>query len=111
MKHSVQQYTSFLQLSSKRVFRCVNNLYLAVLKEVFLYVLPRNQCLCHNLRNMFQHWVTQQWLYMSQYVSHIDHVTENSSVYTIYKPSASPGFAQLQVGPQRKHHLQEFLCF
>jgi hypothetical protein len=42
MKHFVQRYTSlFLPLSSKRVFRCCeNSLYIAVVTETFLYVLP-----------------------------------------------------------------------
>jgi hypothetical protein len=54
MKHSVQWYTSlFVRLSLKRVFHCcVNSLYLAIVTETFLYVLSRNRCLCHNLRDI-----------------------------------------------------------
>jgi hypothetical protein len=41
------------------VFRCrVNNLYLSVVTERFLYVLPTNRCLCHNLGDVFQQTVT-----------------------------------------------------
>jgi hypothetical protein len=36
----------------------VNNLYLVVVTEMFLYVLPRNLCLCHNLGDMFQQAIT-----------------------------------------------------
>jgi hypothetical protein len=45
----------FFLLSSKRVFRCcVNSIYLAVITETLLCVLPRNRCLCHNLGDVFQ---------------------------------------------------------
>jgi hypothetical protein len=69
MKHSVQRYmSSFLQLTLKRDFHCiVNNLYLVVLMEMFLHVLPTNRCLYHNLGAVFQQAVTQQWIFMSQY--------------------------------------------
>jgi hypothetical protein len=69
MQHSVQRDTPlFLRLPSKHVFRCcVNNLYPSVVTETFLYVLPRNRCLCHNLGDVFQQAVTWQWIYMSQY--------------------------------------------
>jgi hypothetical protein len=46
-------------LSSNRAFRCyVNSLYPAVVTETFLYVLPRNRLLCHNLGDVFQQAVT-----------------------------------------------------
>jgi hypothetical protein len=56
------------------VFRCcVNNLYLFVVTEAFLYLLPTNRCLCHNLGDVFQQAVTYQWIYMSQYCDVLCH--------------------------------------
>jgi hypothetical protein len=56
----IKLYTSsFLGLSSKHVFRCcVDRLHLAVVTQTFLYALPRNRCLCHNLGDVFQQTVT-----------------------------------------------------
>jgi hypothetical protein len=41
------------------VFRCcVNNPYLTVVTDTFLYMLPRSRCLCHNLGDVLQKAVT-----------------------------------------------------
>jgi hypothetical protein len=47
---TVSKYSHFASL--------LNNLYLSVVTETFVYVLRRNRCLCHNLGGVFQGAVT-----------------------------------------------------
>jgi hypothetical protein len=83
----MKRYTSsFLWLSLKCVFRCCeNNLYLAVVTETFLYVLPRNLCPWQPWRRVS----TSRYLAMDLHVNTFNNDTclGNILIQTIKSPA------------------------